>query len=70
MTEQVITNIKMTPQGVELVLTGLNQLPRGQVEALFQDIVSQYQAEIKRMQAEAHAAEAGEAIADVEHVEH
>lgn len=57
MTEQVITNIKMTPQGVELVLTGLNQLPRGQVEALFQDIVSQYQAEIKRMQAEAHAAE-------------
>lgn len=70
MTEQVITNIKMTPQGVELVLTALNQLPRGQVEALFQDIVSQYQAEIKRMQAEAHAAEAGEAIADVEHVEH
>jgi hypothetical protein len=57
MTEQVITNIKMTPQGVELVLTGLNQLPRGQVEALFQDIVSQYQAEIKRMQAEAAEAE-------------
>ena len=57
MTEQVITNIKMTPQGVELVLTALNQLPRGQVEALFQDIVNQYQTEIKRMQAEAHAAE-------------
>lgn len=70
MTEQIITNIKMTPAGVELVLTALNQLPRGQVEALFQDIVGQYQAEIKRMQAEAHAAEAREAIADVEHVEH
>jgi hypothetical protein len=65
MTEQIITNIKMTPQGVELVLTALNQLPRGQVEALFQDIVSQYQAEIKRMQAEAHAAEAADA-ADAE----
>ena len=57
MADLVITNIKMTPGGVDLVLTGLNQLPRGQVEALFQDIVSQYQAEIKRMQAEAHAAE-------------
>lgn len=70
MNNQIFTNIKLTPQGVDLVLTGLNQLPRGQVETLFQDIVSQYQTEIKRMQAEAHAAEAGEAIADVEHVEH
>jgi hypothetical protein len=58
MNNQITTNIQMTPQGVELVLTGLNQLPRGQVEALFQDIVSQYQAEIKRMQAEAYAGEA------------
>lgn len=57
MDNQITTNIKMTPQGVELVLTGLNQLPRGQVETLFQDIVSQYQAEIKRMQAEATPAE-------------
>jgi hypothetical protein len=57
MNNQITTNIQMTPQGVELVLTALNQLPRGQVEALFQDIVNQYQAEIKRMQAEAHAAE-------------
>ena len=57
MTDLVITNIKLTPGAVDLVLTGLNQLPRGSVEALFQDIVSQYQAEIKRMQAEAHAAE-------------
>jgi len=52
MTDLVITNIKLTPGAVDLVLTGLNQLPRGSVEALFQDIVSQYQAEIKRMQAE------------------
>jgi hypothetical protein len=65
MTEQVITNIKLTPQGIDLVLTALNQLPRGQVEALFQDIVNQYQTEIKRMQEEAHAAEAAEVV-DVE----
>lgn len=58
MNNQIFTNIKLTPQGVDLVLTGLNQLPRGQVETLFQDIVSQYQTEIKRMQADAHAAEA------------
>lgn len=57
MDNKVITNIQLTPQGVDIVLTGLNQLPRGQVEALFQDIVNQYQTEIKRMQAEAHAAE-------------
>ena len=65
MDNQITTNIQMTPQGVELVLTGLNQLPRGQVEALFQDIVNQYQAEIKRMQAEAHAAE-GATVTDAE----
>ena len=65
MTNQVTVDIKMTPAGVELVLTALNQLPRGQVEALFQDIVGQYQAEIKRMQAEAHAAEPAEVV-DVE----
>ena len=64
MTNQVITNIQLTPQGVDIVLTGLNQLPRGQVEALFQDIVNQYQTEIKRMQAEAHAEDA--IVTDVE----
>jgi hypothetical protein len=57
MDNKVITNIQLTPQGVDIVLTGLNQLPRGQVEALFQDIVNQYQTEIKRMQAEAYAGE-------------
>ena len=57
MDNKVITNIQLTPQGVDIVLTGLNQLPRGQVEALFQDIVNQYQTEIKRMQAEAYAVE-------------
>jgi hypothetical protein len=60
MTNQVTVDIKMTPAGVELVLTALNQLPRGQVEALFQDIVNQYQTEIVRMQAEARAADAEE----------
>lgn len=53
MNNQIITNIKMTPQGVELVLNALNNLPRGQVDALFQDILAQYQAEVKRLQAEA-----------------
>lgn len=65
MDNQIFTNIKLTPQGVDLILTGLNQLPRGQVETLFQDIVTQYQDEIKRMQAEAHAAEDA-AFTDVE----
>ena len=65
MDNKVITNIQLTPQGVDIVLTGLNQLPRGQVEALFQDIVNQYQTEIKRMQAEAYAVENATAI-DVE----
>jgi hypothetical protein len=65
MSNQITVNIQMTPQGIELVLTALNQLPRGQVEALFQDIINQYQAEIKRMQAEAAAAE-GATVTDAE----
>ena len=64
MSNQIIVNIKMTPAGAELVLTALNQLPRGQVEALFQDIVGQYQAEIKRLQAE-NPAPAEETIVEV-----
>lgn len=65
MSKRIFTNIKLSLEAVELILTGLNQLPRGQVEVLFQDIVSQYQAEIKRMQAEAHAAEDA-AVTDIE----
>jgi hypothetical protein len=57
MDNQIFTNIKLTPQDIELVLTGLNQLARGQVETLFQNIVTQYKAEIKRMQFEATPAE-------------
>jgi len=57
MTNQIIVNIKMTPSGAELVLNALNNLPRGQVDALFQDILSQYQAEVKRLQAETPVAE-------------
>lgn len=53
MDNKIFTNIKLSPESVELVLTGLNQLARGQVETLFQDIVTQYQDEIKRLQAEA-----------------
>jgi hypothetical protein len=54
---EILTNIKLSPQAIEIVLTALNQLPRGQVEVLFQNIVTQYQDEIKRLQAEAVAAE-------------
>jgi len=57
MSNQIIVNIKMTPAGAELVLNALNQLPRGQVEALFQDILGQYQAEVKRLQGEAQQQE-------------
>jgi len=57
MNNQIFTNIKLSSESVELVLTGLNQLPRGQVEELFQDIVIQFQNEIKRMQLEATPAE-------------
>jgi hypothetical protein len=59
MSNQIIVNIKMTPAGAELVLNALNQLPRGQVEALFQDILGQYQAEVKRLQGEAQQQEEG-----------
>jgi hypothetical protein len=52
MTENVSTSIKLTPKGVELILTALNHLPRGQVDELFNDIVNQYRAEIARLQAE------------------
>ena len=65
MNNQITTNIKLTTQGVDLVLTGLNQLPRGQVESLFQDIVNQYQADIKRMQVEPYAPEDA-TVTDVE----
>ena len=54
---EILTNIKLSPQAIEIVLTALNQLPRGQVEVLFQNIVTQYQDEIRRLQAEAQAAE-------------
>jgi hypothetical protein len=65
MTNQIFTNIKLSPQGIDLILTGLNHMPRGQVETLFQDIVTQYQDEIKRLQAEAAPTE-DTVVADAE----
>ena len=53
MNSPVFVNIKMVPAGVELVLNALNQLPRAQSNDLWQDIFNQYQAEFKRLQAEA-----------------
>lgn len=54
---QIVVNIKFTPPGVELVIGALRKLPHEQVDALVQEIWSQYQAEIQRLQTEAAAAE-------------
>ena len=44
---QVIT-LQCTPAGVDLLLAALNQLPRGQVDALWHEIEGQY---VKQLQA-------------------
>lgn len=40
----------MVPAGVELVLTALNQMPRGQVDALFNEIAGQYGFQLQELQ--------------------
>jgi hypothetical protein len=59
MTEQVqpIVNIKFTPAGVELVIGALRKLPHDQVHDLVQETWNQFQQEIKRLQADAEAAQ-------------
>jgi hypothetical protein len=56
-----IITIKMVPAGVELVLNALNQLPRGQVEGLWQEIAGQYTYQMQELQKAAQAAQAAEA---------
>ncbi len=51
-----IITIKMVPAGVELVLNALNNLPRGQVEGLFQEIAGQYSYQIQELQRAEQAA--------------
>ena len=53
-----IITIKFVPAGVELVLGALNKLPREQVEALFQEVLGQYQYQMEELQKQAQAAEA------------
>ena len=53
MTDQVqppIVNIQFTPAGAELTIAALRKLPHEQVHELVQQVWSQYQAEIKRLQ--------------------
>lgn len=56
---QPIIVLKFTPAGAELVLHALNQLPRGQVDALWQQTAAQYQQQVQELQRK--AAEAPEA---------
>jgi hypothetical protein len=48
-----IVNLQFTPQGAELMIAALRKLPHEQVHELVQQVWEQYQAEIKRLQAEA-----------------
>lgn len=47
-----IVNLKFTPAGAELMIAALRKLPHEQVHELVQQTWEQYQAEIKRLQAE------------------
>lgn len=53
-----ILTIKMVPAGVELVLNALNQLPRAQVDGLFNEIAGQYGFQMQELQKAAEAAQA------------
>ena len=51
MTQAVpLLTIKMVKPGVELVLAGLNHLPRGQVEGLYREIEAQANLQLEMMQ--------------------
>lgn len=53
--------IKMVPAGVELVLNALNQLPRAQVDGLFNEIAGQYGLQMQELHKAAQAAQAAQA---------
>lgn len=56
-----VLTIKMVPAGVELVLNALNQLPRAQVDGLFNEIAGQYGYQMQELQKAAQAAQAAQA---------
>ena len=57
MNEQPIVNLQFTPPGADLMIAALRKLPHEQVDGLVQQIFAQYQAEVKRLQADAEAAQ-------------
>jgi hypothetical protein len=44
-----IITIKFVPAGVEMVLAGLNKLPREASDGLFQEVQAQYQYQIQEL---------------------
>jgi hypothetical protein len=50
-----IITIKFVPAGVELVLGALNKLPREQSDALFKEVLAQYQYQMEELQKQAQA---------------
>jgi len=57
MNNQPIVNLQFTPAGAELAIAALRKLPHEQVDDLVRQTFAQYQAEIKRLQADAEAAQ-------------
>ena len=51
-----LITIKFVPEGVKLVLAALNNLPRGQVDMLYQEIDAQFQFQLQQMKMAAEAA--------------
>jgi Skp family chaperone for outer membrane proteins len=56
MTEPIV-NIQFTPAGAQLMIGALRKLPHEQVDELVKQTFDQYQTEIKRLQADAEAAQ-------------
>lgn len=44
-----VISIKMVPAGIELVLTGLNKLPREEVDDLYKEISAQYHYQLREL---------------------
>jgi len=55
--QQVVLNIKVTPDGLQFIIGALRKLPHDQVDDLVRELFGQGQQEIQRLQAEAAAAE-------------
>lgn len=50
-----IISIKMVPAGVDMVLAGLNKLPREESDGLYQEILAQFQIQIHELVAKKKA---------------